>query len=89
MTFLHTLHDHARLRADQVALEFLPDNRPPEVLTYARLEEDVRRVQAYLLSLGIQPGDRVALQLVKGLPFIYLHLAVLRLGAISLPLNPA
>lgn len=89
MTFLHTLYDHARLRADQVALEFLPDNRPPEVLTYARLEDEVRRAQTYLLSLGIQPGDRVALQLVKGLPFIYLHLAVLRLGAISLPLNPA
>ncbi len=43
---------------------------------------------AYLQALGVQSGDRVALQLPKCLPFIYLHLAIMRLGAITLPLNP-
>jgi len=44
---------------------------------------------AMLRQKGVQPGDRVAIHLTKGLPFIYLHLATMRLGAISLPLNPA
>ena len=43
----------------------------------------------YLLSLGIQPGDRVAVQLPKCLPFIYFHLATVQIGAVFLPLNPA
>jgi malonyl-CoA/methylmalonyl-CoA synthetase len=43
----------------------------------------------YLRDLGLKPGDRVALQLPKCLEFIYLHLAALHLGAISLPLNPS
>src|SRR5690606_34414871 len=49
----------------------------------------VQRTMAYLRSLDVQAGDRVALQLPKCLPFIYLHLAIMRLGAITLPLNPA
>jgi malonyl-CoA/methylmalonyl-CoA synthetase len=36
-----------------------------------------------------EPGDRIALQLSKCLEFILLHLATLKLGAISLPLNLA
>lgn len=89
MTFLHTLHHNCQTLADKTALRFIPDGRPEEMITYASLEESVQRTQAYLLGLGVRPGDRVALQLPKGLPFIYLHLATLRLGAISLPLNPA
>jgi malonyl-CoA/methylmalonyl-CoA synthetase len=49
----------------------------------------VRRTLAYLQGLGLEPGDRVALQLPKGLEFIALHLANLYLGTITLPLNPA
>ena len=38
------------------------------------MEERVNRTANYLLSLGIEPGDRVAVQLPKCLPFVYFHL---------------
>jgi malonyl-CoA/methylmalonyl-CoA synthetase len=42
-----------------------------------------------LLSYGLQPGDRVAVQVEKSPESLFLYLACLRAGAIFLPLNPA
>lgn len=86
MRFLARLLAHCEERPEKVALSFA-DGRSP--ITYGALENTIQKTMAYLQQLGVQPGDRVALQLPKCLPFIYLHLAVMRLGAISLPLNPA
>ncbi|MYD08621.1 MAG: AMP-binding protein [Chloroflexi bacterium] len=83
--FLDTLADHCRNQPDKTALQFL-DGQP---VAYGQLEVAVNRTANYLLSLGIQPGDRIAVQLPKCLPFIYFHLATLQIGAIFLPLNPA
>jgi len=83
--FLDTLADHCRNQPDKVAIQFI--NGPP--VTYGELETAVNRTANYLLSLGIAPGDRLAVQLPKSLPFIYLHLAAAQIGAIFLPLNPA
>ncbi len=68
-------------------MEFIQPQRS-QLVSYSQLETTVQQTIGWLRSLGVQPGDRVALQLPKCLPFIYLHLAVMRLGAISLPLNP-
>jgi malonyl-CoA/methylmalonyl-CoA synthetase len=87
VSFLNTLAENIRLYPDKVALEFL--DPPLQRVTYAELDQLLRQTAAYLQSLGLQPGDRVALQLSKSLEFILLHLATLRLGAISLPLNLA
>ncbi len=57
--------------------------------TYNDLKDTVNRYSNLLNWLGITKGDRVALQLPKCMEFIYLHLAALSLGAITLPLNPA
>lgn len=86
MTFLHTLAENCRRAPHKVAVEML-DSKGASV-TYGQLEETVQRTMAYLQQNGVEQGDRVALQLPKGLPFIYLHLAIMRLGAVSLPLNP-
>ncbi|MCB0044017.1 MAG: AMP-binding protein [Caldilineaceae bacterium] len=89
MTFLNRLSENCRALSPKVALEFVGDGPGAgRTVTYGQLEERVTRTMAYLLDRGVEPGDRVALQLPKGLPFICLHLAVMRLGAISLPLNP-
>ena len=88
MLFLTKLHSHCQTHAEKTAIEF----RKPhgvENISYGQLERSVQDTMAYLQSLGVQPGDRVALQLPKCFPFIYLHLAIMRLGAITLPLNPA
>jgi malonyl-CoA/methylmalonyl-CoA synthetase len=87
MSFLKTFHDNVRLYPNKVALEFI--DPPLQRVTYAELDELVNRTAGYLQSLGLQSGDRVALQLSKCLEFILLHLATVRLGAITLPLNLA
>lgn len=87
MSFLDTLASNFRTYPDKVALEFIEP--PIQRTTYAELGLKVKRTMRYLQSLGVEPGERVALQLPKSLEFICLHLANLYLGAITLPLNPA
>ncbi len=87
MSFLDTFTENARKHPDKVALEFIEP--PLQRLTYAELDSLVGRTAGYLQGLGVKPGDRVALQLSKCLEFILLHLATVRLGAITLPLNLA
>ncbi len=40
-----------------------------------------------LVSLGVQPGDRVAVQVPKSIEALMLYLATVRAGAVFLPLN--
>ena len=87
MSFLNAFTENVRRYPDKVALEFI--DPPLQRINYVELDEMVNRTAAYMQSLGLQPGDRVALQLSKCLEFILLHLAAVRLGAITLPLNLA
>ena len=87
MSFLNTFTENVRLFPNKVALEFI--DPPLQRVTYAELDQLVAQTAGYLQSLGLQPGDRVALQLSKSLEFILVHLATIRLGAITLPLNLA
>lgn len=58
-------------------------------LSYAGLEASVCRTANVLVSLGVQPDDRVTAQLSKGLAPLILYLATIRAGAVFLPLNAA
>ena len=87
MSFLNTFTNNARLYPDKIALEFI--DPPLQRVTYAELDRLVDQTAGYLQHLGLYSGDRVALQLTKSLEFILLHLATIRLGAITLPLNLA
>ncbi|MGH6953220.1 MAG: AMP-binding protein, partial [Alphaproteobacteria bacterium] len=57
--------------------------------SYAQLEEWSGRFQRLLVELGVEPGDRVAVQAEKSPEAIFLYLACLRAGAVYVPLNPA
>ncbi len=83
--FLDAIASHCQAQPQKTALQFLGD----EPIRYARLAETTNRTAHYLHSLGVERGDRIAVQLPKCLPFIYLHLAALQIGAVFLPLNPA
>lgn len=74
----------------------IADPARPFVVTeagYAMSYQDMRaasgRFANALASLGVRPGDRVAVQTGKHVDSIWLYLACLRIGAIYLPLNPA
>jgi len=56
-------------------------------LTYDALENQVARLACGLRALGTQQGDRVAMLLSNRSEFLIVLLAVLRLGAIAVPIN--
>lgn len=84
MLFLNTLRANCLRYNDKTALEL-----DGKLVSYAQLEAHVRRAMSLLQTHGVAHGDCVAIQLPKSLPFIWFHLATMRLGAISMPLNPA
>ncbi len=57
--------------------------------SYRQLTERVDRLAGLLVSLGVEPGDRVLAQVQKSPEAIALYLAVLQAGAIYAPLNTA
>lgn len=57
-------------------------------LTLAELELRSARAAAMLRGLGVHAGDRVALQLPNVPAFVDLYFALLRLGAVVVPVNP-
>src|ERR1700754_2933085 len=58
-------------------------------ISYGELLDQSARFAAALQSLGVSPGDRVAVQIEKTVAAIALYLACLRTGAVLVPLNPA
>ena len=54
--------------------------------SYGDLEAISGRFARTLMALGVQAGDRVAIQVDKSPEAIFLYLACLRVGAIYLPL---
>lgn len=57
--------------------------------SYGDLERESARYARFLTGLGLQPGDRVAVQIEKSPAAVFLYLGCLRAGLIYLPLNPA
>src|SRR3989337_2032276 len=56
--------------------------------SYRAFDREVEPCAAMLQAEGVGKGERVAVQLTKRMEFLYLHFAVLSVGAIPLPLNP-
>jgi malonyl-CoA/methylmalonyl-CoA synthetase len=65
--------------------------RTPEgrALTYGALRSDSARIAAALARRGVEPGDRVTVQVEKSVEAVLLYIACLRLGAIYVPINVA
>ena len=57
--------------------------------SYAELEDMTARYAGYIQSLGVVPGDRVAVQVEKSPQALFLYLACLQSGTVFLPLNSA
>ena len=57
--------------------------------TFADVEAESARYASLMRERGVEPGDRVAVQVEKSPRALILYLACLRAGAVYLPLNPA
>jgi malonyl-CoA/methylmalonyl-CoA synthetase len=57
--------------------------------SYPRLAEAAARMAGALVACGVEPGDRVAVQVEKSAANLVLYLACLKAGAVYLPLNTA
>ena len=55
--------------------------------TFAQVEAGVDRAARGLLSLGVRPGDKVALWLLNRPEWIEIAFAVMRIGAVLVPVN--
>jgi malonyl-CoA/methylmalonyl-CoA synthetase len=64
----------------------LPDNGE---VSYGMLQQESARYANLLVSLGVLPGDRVAVQVKKSPQALFLYLGCLRSGAVFLPMNDA
>jgi len=64
----------------------LPDGG---TVSYGRLEKEAARYANFLAALGVEPGDRVAVQVRKTPEALFLYLGCLRAGAAYLPMNDA
>lgn len=60
-----------------------------ETLSYGRIGQETQALAAALHHLGIEAGDRIAIDLPNGPEFVVSALAAANLGATIVPLNPA
>lgn len=81
---LHLLCEAAAAAPDRIAIE-----ESGVRLSYRELQARVVTVAAQLARLGVGPGDTVAVLLPRSADAIVAALAVLWLGAIYMPLDPA
>lgn len=80
----HLFRQQAQLHAD------LPAVRENDIiLTYAELDRRSDQVAAQLLQTGVQPQQRVVVCLTRSASFVVTVLAVLKVGAVYVPLDPA
>jgi len=75
-------------RKDKPAITFLRDGAVETELSYLELERDKNRMAGVFQNLGVEKGDRVILFIPKSLIFVVAHLALQKIGAIAVPLNP-
>ncbi|MEU6371562.1 AMP-binding protein [Streptomyces sp. NPDC046909] len=73
---------HARQRPGRPALSF-----GGRTLTYAELDRRVNQLARTLRNLGVDAGDRVAVLMRNRLEVVESYFAVMRLGAIAVPVN--
>src|ERR1700721_4784766 len=70
---------------DRLTIETIDGQR----ISYGDLITRAGQMANLLVSSGVKPGDRVAPQTEKSVPGLVLYLAVVRAGAVYLPLNTA
>jgi len=80
--------DSFMIRGEKKAISFLREGVAETEISYRELNQDSNRMANTFLKLGVTKGDRVILYLPKCLGFMVAHVALQKIGAIGVPLNP-
>ena len=72
----------------RMAITFLRDGEIETELSYLQLHRDSSRMARTFQELGVTKADRVILCIQKSLVSVIAHLALHKIGAIAVPLNP-
>lgn len=86
MNLFQSFHQGFQENKDKVALRVPEQGR---LISFGELDRLSARMAHQLVGLGLEPGDRVAVQVDKSVEALALYLAVLRAGGVYLPLNTA
>src|SRR2546423_8745869 len=73
---------------ERIGLTFLDSAERELLLPISELHRRARRAAAALASLGIRPGDRVAILLPTGVDFMDAFFGAVLAGAVPVPLYP-
>ncbi|MGO4852314.1 AMP-binding protein [Phaeovulum sp. W22_SRMD_FR3] len=79
----------AQMRPSQVAVVFVPQAGPAQTLTWAEMDGLCNRYAHTLVALGVRRGSIVGFALGNGPAHLVLALAIWRLGATTLVMDPA
>jgi len=70
------------------AITFLRKGQIETEISYLQLHQDSNRMALTFQELGVEKTNRVILCIQKSLIFVIAHLALQKIGAITVPLNP-
>lgn len=82
-----TVERQAERKADEEAIIALDPENEENRYTYSKLNKTVTDLAAVLADSGVERGDRVAVNSPQSAETIISHLAVWKLGAVSVPLS--
>lgn len=71
----------------KTALIFYRNGRAETEISFATLDQHANRMANTFQGMGVQKGDRVILFFPKSLLFVVAHLAIQKIGAVTVPLN--
>jgi malonyl-CoA/methylmalonyl-CoA synthetase len=73
---------------EKTAITFFRGPSVETEISYTELNRDSNRMAHMFLEKGVQKGDRVIFFMPKCLLFVIAHIALQKIGAIAVPLNP-
>ena len=76
------IRDRVEEHPDEVWLKFRD-----ETYTWKEVLSNIQRAANGLLDLGVTPGERVALMMGNRPEFVWTHLGIVFIGALSVPVN--
>jgi malonyl-CoA/methylmalonyl-CoA synthetase len=88
LNFIESIQVSLKRHGKKRAISFYRGDHIESFLSYLELDQDSNRMANQFAEMGIKKGDRVVILLNKSLIFIVAHLALQKMGAVSVPLNP-